>query len=69
MTSIAAAASVSQELIRSAWRLADSRDLLGTGGDDLARRRREFADEIRDGLRRVEQIEALAVGRRAGLID
>jgi glycerol-3-phosphate O-acyltransferase len=66
---IRSAASVSQELIRSAWRLADSRDLLGTGGDELTRRRREFADEIRAGLRRVAQIEALAVGRRAGLID
>jgi glycerol-3-phosphate O-acyltransferase len=66
---IRSAASVSQELIRSAWRLADSRDLLGTGGDELVHRRRDFAVEIRDGLRRVEQIEALAVGRRTGLID
>jgi glycerol-3-phosphate O-acyltransferase len=66
---IRSAASVSQELIRSAWRLAESRDLLRTGGKEQTERRREFADEIRDRLRRVEQIEALAVGRRAGLID
>jgi len=66
---IRSAASASQELIRSAWRLAESRGLVGAGGDGLAERRKAFATEIREGLRRVERIEALAVGRRSGLID
>ena len=36
---------------------------------ELGGRRREFAAEIRDAVRRTEAIEALAAGRRAGLID
>jgi glycerol-3-phosphate O-acyltransferase len=66
---IGSTASVSQVLVRSAQRLAENRGLLTSGDPDLAARRRAFAQEIRDALRRVDAIEALAATRRAGLID
>jgi hypothetical protein len=36
---------------------------------DLPARRRAFADEIRDAIRRVDAISALAASRLAGLIE
>jgi glycerol-3-phosphate O-acyltransferase len=66
---IGSTASVSQVLVRSAQSLAENRGLLASGDPDLAARRRAFAQEIRDALRRVDAIEALAATRRAGLID
>ena len=42
--------------------------LLGTGGEELARARREFATELRDAVRRVDIIVALAAERRAGFL-
>jgi len=60
---------VSQVLVRSAQRLAENRGLLTSGDPELATRRRAFAQEIRDALRRVDAIQALAATRRAGLID
>jgi glycerol-3-phosphate O-acyltransferase len=65
---IHSAASVSQAIFRSALELARNRDLLGPGGDELAARRRAFAEEVRAVIRRVEAIDALAASRRAGLI-
>jgi glycerol-3-phosphate O-acyltransferase len=65
---IHSAASVSQAIFRSALELARNRELLGTGGPELAARRRAFAEEVRAAIRRVEAIDALAAGRRAGLI-
>ena len=65
---IHSAASVSQAIFRSALQLAHNRGLLGTGGAELATRRRDFAEEVRAAIRRVEAIDALAAGRRAGLI-
>jgi hypothetical protein len=35
---------------------------------DLREQRREFADEIHAGVRRIDAIDALAAGRRAGVI-
>ncbi len=60
--------SVSKVLFETALRLARNRNLLDPGAPDLAARRRVFADEIRDAIRRVDAIGALAVSRLAGLI-
>jgi glycerol-3-phosphate O-acyltransferase len=60
--------SVSKVLFETALRLARNRNLLHPGAPDLAGRRRAFAAEIRDALRRVDAIGALAASRLAGLI-
>ncbi|MEZ4356183.1 MAG: glycerol-3-phosphate 1-O-acyltransferase [Myxococcota bacterium] len=65
---IHAADSVSKVLFQTALRLAANRELLGTGGEELARARREFATELRDAVRRVDIIVALAAERRAGFL-
>ncbi len=65
---IHSAASVSQAIFRSALELARNRELLGTGGPELAERRRTFAAEVGAAIRGVEAIDALAASRRAGLI-
>jgi glycerol-3-phosphate O-acyltransferase len=65
---IHSAASVSQPIFRSALQLARNRELLGTGGEELAERRRAFAQEVAAAIRRVEAIDALAASRRARLI-
>ena len=65
------AASVSKVLFQTALRLADNRDLLEPDPDgpgDLTPRRTAFAEEVRDALRRVHAIDALAATRRAGFI-
>jgi glycerol-3-phosphate O-acyltransferase len=49
--------------------LAGNRGLLEPGAPDLAERRLVFAGELRDVIRRVEAVDALAASRRAGLID
>ena len=61
--------SVSQALFATALRLARNRDLVNPGPPDLAERRRQFADEVRDAIRRIDAIEALVAARHAGLID
>jgi glycerol-3-phosphate O-acyltransferase len=66
---IRSTASVSQVLIRTALKLADNRGLLDPAESELAARRREFAEEIRLAIRRVDAIETLAASRRVGLID
>jgi glycerol-3-phosphate O-acyltransferase len=62
------AASVSQILFRNALLLAENRGLLDPQNAELAERRRAFAAELRDAVRRAEAIDALAASRRAGLI-
>ncbi len=64
---ITRAESVSKPLFFTALKLAHNRGLLGEGGEDLAQRRRAFADALRDGVRRVEVIDVLAAGRRTGV--
>jgi glycerol-3-phosphate O-acyltransferase len=60
--------SISRVLFQTALRLARNRGLLDAGAADLAARRETFAREIRDVLRRVDAVDALARSRRAGLI-
>ena len=36
---------------------------------DLAERRRQFADEVREAIRRIDAIDALVAARHAGLIE
>ena len=55
--------SISKELFDSALRLAANRDLAGSGGQELSERRREFAEEIRDEVRRVDFVRDLALRR------
>jgi glycerol-3-phosphate O-acyltransferase len=54
--------SVSALLFRTALQLAGNRGLLEPG-DDLAARRAAFLAELRDLVRRLDQIENLAIGR------
>ena len=61
--------SVSKVLFETAVRLARNRNLLQPGAPDLLARRRAFAEEIRDAIRRVDAISALAASRLAGLIE
>lgn len=58
--------SISKVLFQSALKLADNRGLLLSGGPEIAEARRDFAKELRDAVRRVDIIIALAAGRRAG---
>jgi glycerol-3-phosphate O-acyltransferase len=55
---IANAESLSMELFKTALRLAQHRDLIE--GDDIAKRRQQFADEIATAVRRVNEIAELA---------
>ncbi len=48
-----------------AVKLADNRDLLGTGGEDLAAARARFAAELDDAVRRVGLIRRQSL---AGLL-
>jgi len=66
---IRSSASVSKVLFQAALRLADNRGLLDSKEPELAQWRRVFAEEIRSALRRVDAVDALAAGRRAGLVD
>lgn len=61
--------SVSKVLFETALKLARNRGLLDPAAADVAERRRRFAEEIRDVLRRIDAIGALAASRLAGLID
>ncbi len=61
--------SVSQVLFATAYRLAGNRGLLDEQRPDLAAARSQFADEIRQVIRRIDVIDALAAARRAGLFD
>jgi glycerol-3-phosphate O-acyltransferase len=61
-------ASISRVLFESALRLADNRGLLAPKQPELARWRTAFSQEVREWLRRIDAIDALAASRRAGLI-
>jgi len=63
---IHAADSISKVLFQSALKLADNRGLLEPGGLEVTEARDAFAEEIRDAVRRIDIIVALAAGRRAG---
>jgi glycerol-3-phosphate O-acyltransferase len=65
---IRSAESVSKVFFATALRLARNRGLVenaGPGGDEA---RRAFADELAGVTRRLDAVDALAAGRRAGLI-
>jgi glycerol-3-phosphate O-acyltransferase len=57
--------SISRELFANGLSLAANRDLVDPGREELARRRVELADELRDLVGRVERIRALALSPRA----
>jgi glycerol-3-phosphate O-acyltransferase len=61
--------SVSTVLMGNGLRLAANRGLMEGGGPDQLERRRRFAVELREVLRRIDGLEALAAARRAGLED
>ncbi len=63
------AESVSKVLFASALRLAANRGLLTPAAPDLLERRRDFAAEIRNVIRRIDAVDALAASRLAGLIQ
>src|SRR5262245_1929932 len=59
--------SISKTVFGSALRLARNRGLIEPGAPELAARRRAFASELREVLRRVEAVEALVRARQAGV--
>jgi glycerol-3-phosphate O-acyltransferase len=61
--------SVSQVLFATALRLARNRGLVDTGAPDVGERRRAFAEEVRQAIRRIDAVDALVAARHAGLID
>jgi len=61
--------SVSKVLFETALRLARNRNLIQSGDADVVGRRRAFAEELRDVIRRIDAIGALAASRLAGLIE
>ena len=65
---IRSAESVSRVLFQTALSLARNRGLIDPAQKDLAARRAVFAEEIRGAIRRVDAIDALDAGRRAGLL-
>jgi glycerol-3-phosphate O-acyltransferase len=60
--------SVSKVLFDTALKLAANRNLL-TVSEGLVDRRRAFAEQLKDVVRRLDAVESLAASRRAGLID
>lgn len=61
--------SVSNVFFANGLRLARNRGLTKGGGAERSEARCAFAAELRETVRRIDAIEALAAGRRAGLID
>ncbi len=59
--------SMSTILFGTGLELARRRGLIEPGGPERLEQRRAFAEQIRDVLRRIDVIEALAAARRAGL--
>ena len=64
---IATEESISQVLFKSAFALAENRSLLDVDDEDLGARRKTFAAEIQEALRRIKVIDAIRAGRRAGI--
>ena len=64
---IATEESISQVLFKSAFALAENRSLLDVDDEDLGGRRKAFAAEIQEALRRIKVIDAIRAGRRAGI--
>jgi glycerol-3-phosphate O-acyltransferase len=56
--------SLSRELFSSAVKLAANLDLIGPGGDELARRRRDFAARLRGVVARLIMIDEIDAARR-----
>jgi len=63
------AESVSRVLYETGLRLARNQRLVDPEGPDLAERRAAFAGEIRELLRRIDAIDAMAAARIAGLTE
>jgi glycerol-3-phosphate O-acyltransferase len=61
--------SLSTVLFGTGFELARRRGLVELGGPERLEQRRAFAGQIRDVLRRIDVIEALAAARRVGLED
>ena len=61
--------SVSQALFATALKLARHRGLAASEAVDLDARRRAFAAELREDIRRVDAIEALVRARIAGILE
>lgn len=66
---IRSAESNSRVLFQNALRLARNRDLVDPGAANLGQRRRDFAAEIREWLRRIDGVDAIVASRLAGLLD
>jgi glycerol-3-phosphate O-acyltransferase len=60
--------SVSNVFFANGLRLAGNRGLMRGGSSDMVERRAAFAAELRETVRRIDAIEALAAGRRTGLL-
>lgn len=65
---IRSAESVSKTLLSNGVRLAKNRNLLGSNSPDLAERRLAHAHELKEIIRRIDAIDALASARRAGAL-
>jgi glycerol-3-phosphate O-acyltransferase len=61
--------SVSKALFSNALALAANRGLLRAGSPELTERRRAFAAEVEDVIRRIDAIDVLVAARHAGLLD
>ena len=61
--------SVSQALFATALKLARHRGLVDGADDALHEKRRAFAAELREDIRRVDAIEALVKARIAGILE
>jgi glycerol-3-phosphate O-acyltransferase len=61
--------SVSNVYFANGLRLARNRSLVGVAGREGSEARAAFAEEIAEIVRRIDAIEALAAGRRTGLLD
>jgi glycerol-3-phosphate O-acyltransferase len=59
--------SLSRELFRTALQLAENRDLLAPGSEDLAARREQSASYVRDLVARIRTAESLDTSLRAGV--
>lgn len=61
--------SVSKVLFGTAFKLAANRGLLAGAPDEILFKRRAFADQLKNVVRRLDAMESLAASRRAGLIE